>query len=220
MKANASAGIAPLLVPSDPLDPASTPIPLSLAMLKDPNSPYAARLDIESGQILNAQQLGLLTPGVGTGVTGLPVKDHQLGFVSPSGGTFIARRAGEKTTGYAERSYSLINRYQFTEGRLRGLVVGLSTSYQQNYRAYMYNDVLDSGRRKMFYFPDRFLNDAFFIYRFAPIRRVRATLQINVANLFDANRVLQLRSSSNGSFRYAQWFNAPRKLSITSSFSY
>ena len=64
-----------------------------------------------------------------------------------SGGVFIARRAGEKTTGYAERAYSLINRYQFSEGRLRGLVLGLDTTYQEKYRAYMYNDMLDGNRR-------------------------------------------------------------------------
>ncbi|MCX6951382.1 MAG: TonB-dependent receptor plug domain-containing protein [Verrucomicrobia bacterium] len=220
VKATATSSVVPFMVPSDPADPASAQGPLSLAMLKDPTGPYGARLDVESGQILNAQQLGLTTPGIGTGVTGLPVSQHQLGFVSPSGGGFIARRAGEKTTGYAERAYSLINRFQISEGRLRGLVLGLSTSYQENYRAYMYNDMLDANKRKMFYLPNRFINDAFVTYRFTPVRRVRASVQFNVANLLDTNRILMLRSASNGAFRYAQWFNPPRKLSITTSLSY
>jgi hypothetical protein len=216
VKASGGASITPLLVPSDPRDPSSTPIPLSLAMLKDPESSYHAVLDPESGQITNAQALGLLTPGVGTGVTGLPITEHQLGFVSPSGGTFIARRAGEKTVGYAERAYSLVNRYAFYEGRLRGLVVGFDMTYQEKYRAYMYNDMLDGNRRKMFYLPDRFLTNLFAAYRLNLVPRLRpVTLQLNIANLFDANRVLLLRSSSNGSFRYAQWFNAPRKFSFT-----
>ena len=85
-------------------------------MLKDQTSPYYAQLDLESGQIVNAQILGLQTPGVGTTVNGLPITDHQLGFVSPSGGTMIVRRAGEATVGYAERAYSIINRYQFDGG--------------------------------------------------------------------------------------------------------
>jgi len=123
--------VAPLLVPSDPLDPASARIPLSIAMLRDTASPYFAQLDIESGQILNAQTLGLLTPGVGTNVDGLPITDHQLGFVSPSGGTLIVRRAGEATVGYAVRAYSVINRYQLSRGPLKGLVVGLSTSFAE-----------------------------------------------------------------------------------------
>ncbi len=221
IKASPTSTVTPLMVPSVLGDPNSPQIPLSLAMLKDPTGSYYAMPDTESGQITNANVLTFMRmPGVGTGVTGLPVSENQLGFVSPSGGGFIARRAGEKTTGYAERAYSLINRYQFSEGRLRGLTVGLSTSYQQNYRAWMYNDMLDGNRRKMFYFPDRFLNDVFLTYRFAPVRRIRTYLQVNVANAFDANRVLMLRSSSNGAFRYAQWFNAPRKLSITTGVAF
>ncbi len=210
----------PLLVPSDPLDTNSTPIPLSLSMMRDENNPYFALLDRESGQILNAEQLGLLTPGVGTTLTGLPITDHQLGFTSPSSGTIIVRRAGERTVGYAERAYSWINRYQFTSGRLNGLVVGLSTSYQEKYRAYMYNDAADGGRRKTFYFPDRFLNDFFASYRFKVTNRVRSSVQINIANAFDSNDVINLVRGTDGTLRYAQWLNAPRKLTITSSWSY
>ena len=144
-------------------------------MLFRSNSPYYAQIDIEGGQILNAQQLGLLTPGVGTGVNGLPITQHQLGFVSPSGGTLIVRRAGEATVGYAERSYSWVNTYRFAEGRLRGLSMGLVSSYQQNYRAYMYTDAADAGRRKLYYFPDRTLHDAFASYSFSLSRGVRAS---------------------------------------------
>ena len=212
--------LTPFFVLSDRLDPNSPLVPLSLAMLKDQTSPYYAQLDQESGQILNAQTLGLTTPGIGTGVNGLPITEHQLGFVSPSGGALIVRRAGERTVGYAERSYSVINRYQFSTGRLKGLVLGLSTSYQQNYRAYMYNDSADGAKRKMFFFPDRTLHDVFIVYRFAPVRRVRSTVQLNIANALDANRVLYLVNSTNGTLRYAQWFNAPRKFSVTTSLTY
>lgn len=220
VRAAAGAAITPFLVPSDPADPASPQIPLSIAMMKDPSSPYYALIDPEGGQIVNARNLGLDTPGVGTDVTGLPITDHQLGFVSPSGGTVIVRRAGEKTVGYAERSYSLVNRYQFTEGKLRGLVLGLSTSLRENHRAYMYNDAADGGKRKMYYFPNRFLNDFFAVYRFNVTRRVRGSVQLNIANLLDANETLYLISSANGSLRYAQWFNAPRKFSLSTSWSY
>ena len=191
-----------------------------IAMMKDQNSPYFAIIDPEGGQIVNAQQLGLLTTGVGTGVNGLPITDHQLGFVSPSGGTLIVRQSGEKTVGYAERAYSLVNTYRVGEGRLRGLSIGLITSYQQNYRGYMYNDSLDARKRKMFFFPDRLLNDMFASYSFSLSRRVRAAVQVNVSNLLDANRILFMRSSTDGSFRYAQLFNAPRKLALTTRLTY
>lgn len=220
VRAAAGAAVVPLLVPSDPRDPTSAPVPLSLAMMRDPNSPYFATIDPDSGQILNAQTLGLLTAGVGTNETGLPITEHQLGFVSPSAGVIVVRRAGERTVNYAERSYSLVNRYQFSEGRLRGVVFGLSTSLRENHRAYMYNDAADGGKRKTFYFPNRLLHDFYVVYRFSPTRRVRASVQLNIANLLDANEVLYLRSGTNGTLRYAQWFNAPRKFSLTTSVAY
>ena len=46
-------------------------VPLSLAMMLDRNSAHFAQRDSVSGQILNAQTLGVLTPGVGTNKTGL-----------------------------------------------------------------------------------------------------------------------------------------------------
>ena len=217
---SATGTITPLLVPSNPLNPASAQVPLTVAMMKDPTSPYLAQLDIESGQILNASALGLLTPGVGTGVTGLPIRDHQLGFASPSGGTLIVRRAGEKTFGYAERSYSLINRYQFDRGALRGLVVGLSSSLRDNQRGYMYTDAADANKRKMYYYPDRLLHDVFAVYRFKTAGKTRTTVQINVYNLLDANEAVYLVRATNGTLRYAQWLNSPRRLSISTSVSY
>ncbi|WP_414663930.1 TonB-dependent receptor plug domain-containing protein [Horticoccus sp. 23ND18S-11] len=220
VKANASASVAPFLVPSNPADPTSAQVPLSIAMMKDPNSPYFALIDPEGGQIVNAQNLGLFTAGVATGVNGLPITDHQLGFVSPSGGNLIVRRAGEATVGYAERSYSWVNTYRFSEGRLRGLSMGLITSYQQNYRGYMYNDAADGNKRKMFLFPNRMLQDMFASYSFRVSRTMRASLQLNVSNLLDTNRVLYLVNSTNGTLRYAQWFNAPRKFALTTRLTY
>ena len=222
VKASATASVVPLMVRSVPSDPSSALVPLSLAMLNDQSqgNPYRAQLDRESGQILNAELLGLRAPGVGTGVTGLPITDHQLGFVSPSGGSLIVRRAGEQTAGYAERAYSLVNTYRWSEGWIRGLSCGLITSYQQNYRGYMYSDAADGNKRKMYYFPNRMLNDMFASYGFRLSRTVRASVQINVANLFDANRVLYLINSANGQLRYAQWFNSPRKLTLTTRLIY
>ncbi len=220
VKANASASVVALMVPADPTSAGSALVPLSLAMMKDPQSPYYAQIDSEGGQILNAQNLGLLAAGVGTGINGLPITDHQLGFVSPTNGTLIVRRAGEATVGYAEKSYSWVNTYRFTDGRLRGLSVGLVSSYQQNYRGYMYTAAADGNKRKMFLFPNRLLHDMFANYGFRVSRTMRASVQINVSNLLDNNRVLYLINSSNGTLRYAQWFNAPRKVAFTTRLTY
>ena len=157
---------------------------------------------------------------MGTNETGLPITEHQLGFVSPTGGMIVVKQAGEQTVNYAERSYSIVNRFQFYEGRLRGLVLGVSTSLRENHRAYMYNDAADGGKRKMFYFPNRLLNDVYAVYRFNVTRRVRGSVQLNIANVLDSNRVLYLVNGSTGALRYAQWFNAPRKYSLTTSWTY
>jgi len=218
---NAAGGsLAPLLVPSNPLDAASAMVPLTVAMMRDVNSPYFAQLDPESGRITNADALSLRTPGVGTGRTGAPIADHQLGFVSPSGGELIVRRAGEPTTGYAEHSYSWVNRYQFREGRLRGVAAGLVTTYQQKYRGYAYTDAAAGGVRRIFFYPDKFLNSAFVRYAFKLPRNIRASAQINVANLFDENTIVRLKRSTDGTFRYAYYLTSPRKISFTTSFSF
>ncbi len=220
VRATPGGAVTPLLVRAEPANPASAQIPLSLAMMKDPASPYYAQLDRESGQILNADAIGLLTPGVGTTATGLPLSEHQLGFVSPSGGTLIVRRAGEKTFGYAERSYSLVNRFQFDQGLLRGLVVGLSSSLRDDHRGYMFTDAADRNQRKMYYFPDRLLHDLFAVYRLKPMGKVRTSLQLNVSNLLDANEVVYLVRATNGTLRYAQWLNSPRKIAVTTTVSF
>ena len=84
----------------------------------------------------------------------------------------------------------------------------------------MYNDAADGNRRKMYYFPDRLLNDLFVSYAFSPTRRIRASVQINVTNLLDANRTLYIIRSANGTLAYAQLFNAPRKLALTTRLTY
>jgi outer membrane receptor protein involved in Fe transport len=219
IKNAATGALSPLLVPSDPRAPGGAQVPLSLAMMKDRASPYFATLDPDSGQILNAQTLGLRTPGVGTDRSGLPISGHQLGFTPPAG-TLIVRRAGEVTTGYAENSFSIINRFQVTDGRLRGLVFGLSTIYQEGFRAYMYTDAADAGKRKIFYYPDKFLNNAFAVYPFKIGRRLQCSVQLNISNLFDKQEVLTLRRNTTGEIRYFAHQYTPRGFALTTNLGF
>ncbi len=215
----AGGSLSPLMVPSNPAVPNSAMIPLSVAMLRDRNSPYFASLDAVSGQILNADTLFLRTPGVGTGRTGLGIGSHQLGFTPPAD-SLVVRRAGEPTVGYAEHNISVINRYRFTEGRLRGLVVGLSSSLRLDFRTYAYTDASDGGKRKIFFYPDRLNNDLFALHSVKLWGRTRATLQLNVANLFDVNKVVFRPRSTDGVIRVATYMNAPRKVTLTASVAY
>ncbi|MEY4089865.1 MAG: Ferrichrome-iron receptor precursor [Verrucomicrobiota bacterium] len=212
----ATGALSPLLVPADPRTPSGAQVPLSLAMMKDRTSPYFATLDPDSGQILNAQNLGLRATGVGTDRTGLPISGHQLGFTPPAG-TLIVRRAGEVTTGYAENSFSIINRFQVPDGRLRGLVLGLSSVYQDGFRAYMYTDAAAAGKRKIFYYPDKFLNNAFAIYPFKVGRRLQCSVQLNVSNLFDRQKVLTLLRNTTGEIRYFAHQYTPRGFALTTN---
>jgi len=217
---NAATGsLSALLVPANPANPAGGQVPLSVAMLRDSTSPYFAVLDPDSGQILNAQALGLHTPGVGTGRTGQPISSHQLGFVPPTP-TLVVRRAGERTTGYAEDAFSLINRFQVREGQLRGLVLGVTTLWQRGVRGYMYTDAADAGRRKIFYYPDRSQANAFALYAFKPAKWVRASVQLNVSNVFDRQKVVALPRSANGTVRYFAYQYSPRKVALTTTFNF
>jgi len=204
----------PLLVRSDPIDATSPEIPLSLAMMKDPTSPYYANLDPDSGQILNSQFLGMRTAGVGTGQHGLPVTQHQLGFVPPAP-EIIVRKAGEPTTGYAENAWSMINRYQWDKGFLRGTVFGLSSIYQQKFRAYRYTDAADANARKTFYYPDRLQHNLFAVYSFRGFAKTHMSLQLNVDNLFDKQVLIALPRSTNGVIRYFREQYTPRKTSLS-----
>ncbi len=215
---SSSGALTPLLVPSDPANPNSPTVPLSIAMMKTTGGPYAAQLDPDSGQILNAESLRLRTAGVGTLRTGLPISAHQLGFTPPVA-DIIVRKAGEPTTGYAEHSFSVINRFQVGEGRLRGLVLGLATVYQIGFRAYPYTDAADGGKRKIYYYPDRLENSAFVVFPFKPTRRTQASVQLNVTNLFDRQQVLKLLRNTNGTVRYFTYQYNPRNIALTANFS-
>ena len=211
--------LTPLMVPSTPSDPKSPPVALTLAMLRDRTSPYFAQLDPESGRILNAQQLGLLTTGVGTNRNGLPISAHQLGFVPPAD-TIVVRKAGEATTGYAQNALSLVNRFAVGAGPLRGTVLGWSLQYRQGLRGYNYTDAADGNRRKIFYYPDQVTHGAFANYRFKFWRKTRVALQVNVSNLLDTQRVVALPRSTTGDIRYFAYQYSPRKVALTTTFEF
>ncbi|MES2695978.1 MAG: TonB-dependent receptor plug domain-containing protein [Verrucomicrobiota bacterium] len=217
---NAGSGtLSPLMVRSDPANATSPLVPLSIAMLRDRTSPYFATLDPDSGQITNAQSLGLTTAGVGTNLTGLTISEHQLGFVPPAP-TITVRKAGEQTFGYAETAFSLINRFQIRQGRLKGLVFGHTLSLRLGVRGYMYTLAAAGGARKMFYYPDKLDQGVFAMYRFKAFKRFGATIQANVSNLFDDQARVTLPNPTTGTPRYFSEWYTPRKFAITAAFGF
>ena len=129
----------------------------------------------------------------------------------------IVRKSGEATSGYAENSFSMINRFQVSDGRFRGLVMGLATTYARSFRGYMYTDAADANKRKLFYYPDKLQNNVFIVYRFKGFAKSQMTVQLNVDNVFDRQRVLALPRSTNGTIRYFQYQYSPRKFALTTN---
>ena len=132
----------------------------------------------------------------------------------------VVRQAGESTTGYAEDAFSVINRFQVREGRLRGTVFGVSTVYRVGLRGYNYTDAADGNKRKIFYYPDELTNNVFALYGFKLGRHVRATVQFNVSNVLDEQKVVALPRSTNGTIRYFAYQYSPRKTSFTTTLSF
>ena len=163
---------------------------LTVGMLRngDASGNYRAQLGRDNGGILNAAALGLTIPGVGTGRLGLPIAQHQLGFVPPTP-EFLARYGGERTTGYPRHSFSVTSMYDFREGRLRGLSLGVNSRADFDAIRYYYNDAAAGNVRRSFTGVDPVLVNLILRYQFKFGRRLGFTTQVNVNNVFDRQEV-------------------------------
>ena len=225
-------GGSPLLVPISPnttgWNPASpTPgVPseaLTMQILRngDANGNYRANLDPVSGTITNAGALYLNTPTVGTGVTGLPVSQHQLGFTPPSGQTFLVRKGGDLKTGNSPITFSLTGNYKFPEGRLRGLGFGGNYRFGRDSIAYYYTDLANSNPaarvRKPFYMPDQQFVTLFASYEWRIKGRYTLRTQINVTNALNEMKTVIFPNVATGAPDNATLTNAPRVWAWTNS---
>lgn len=190
----------PLLVPVNPTTRVATDgktyaagtavQPLTIAILKsgDAGGNYRAQLAADSGVILNATALGLTVPGVGTGRNGLPISNHQLGFVPVVPGIQV-RNGGEATSGFPRRSFTTTNMYSFSHPRLRGLSVGLNGRADFDLLRYYYNNAAKGNTRTAYYWHDGYMLNAIAGYDFQLHRRVKWRTQINVNNVLNWREV-------------------------------
>jgi outer membrane receptor for monomeric catechols len=119
---------------------------------------------------------------------------------------------GEDVGGTRKHKVNLFTRYSFTSGRLRGAYIG------GGYRHQSKNVAGRNGPRGEFiHGPSYWLADAVIGYRvprFPHLRRVN--FQLNIANLFDANRPLVTHYFDDG--RVRRWFPlAPRTWRLSAS---
>lgn len=58
------------------------------------------------------------------------------------------------------------------------------------------------------------------VYNFRPTKRVQASVQLNVSNLFDKQEVLKLLRNTNGTVRYFTYQYNPRNIALTMNLTF
>jgi outer membrane receptor protein involved in Fe transport len=209
----ADGSLVDLMVPSVRTNASSARVPLTLTMLRtDPASGYRATLDPVSGRITNAAALLLTTPGVGTGAIGLPIAQHQLGFVAPNGGIYSVFASGDKTTPNAGFTMAGNSTYQFDEGPLKGFSVGGSMQWQRQIRQ---GYATIGGTRQLYFQPELVRVDARLGYRLK-IRRTTWSFQFTMQNLFD-EQPIEKTLAENGTLALVNVSQPPRTYLFSAS---
>ena len=117
--------------------------------------------------------------------------------------------AAEQGFGNVPHKATLVGRYAFTEGALKGAFVGGSVKYQSKTFAQR-----DTNTGREYYANEWVYSDAFAGYKFRPswLRKAQLTLQLNVRNL--TNSYLVTTARWNGDF------SGPRRLYVRDPRSY
>lgn len=218
---------SPALVLADPRNPTSGLVPLTLAMMKDRSSPYFANLDPTSGRILNLaggtlQSLGLTNRAdgrtIGTGRLGLPIGQHQLGFVSPLANGVVIQQPGETATGFPINSFSTSAIHTFPqESFLKGFSLGPTFVAKTQVQGYFYNNA--SGQRVLKRFPNQLLTSLMISYN-RKFGRYTWTTQINVSNALDEISVIRLPDLGTGRILDARRDASPRAFAWTNTVTF
>jgi hypothetical protein len=211
---SANGDLNPLLVPSVRTDPNSARIPLTIAMMRDSSSPYFAQLDPASGRIINANSLFLTTNGVATGVSGLPVSQHQLGFQAPGSGIATVIQPGDSLAPVVGKSAMFNTSYTFSGGPLNGVSVGGLLTWRGDYRL---GYAVINGTRQMYYAPEQFRADLRFGYNWILTSNRSISFQLSVSNLTDKQTLQPGLNVTNGTVTSVSIVEAPRAYVLTAS---
>jgi hypothetical protein len=214
MVKSANGSMTPLLVSSIRTNANSPRIPLTLAMMKDPASDYFAQVSPVSGRITNANNLFLNTAGVPTGVSGLPITDHQLGFQAPNGGIAEVVAPGDYLTPIAGKSLLLNTTYTFQDGMLNGFSVGGLVSWQGERRA-GYTTL--NGVRQLYTAPDLVRTDLRLGYQWKLRGGRQLSLRLTVGNVLDRAELRPTLNVANGTLTSVTLDQAPRSWVLSST---
>lgn len=215
-----------------PFATATTPgaVPLTLAMMNNPSSPYYASPVNPSGAILSSSVVASILKGVVgtladpsaathgsilTGAVGLPISALQITPPFTVPGSIPIAQAGDHTVGYPSISSNLTSVYTFTSSWLKGFEIGGTATGNWKYNEFYYYPagLGASFQRSLYTAPTSFTFDliAGYSHRF---RFVTWSTQLNIFNLFNHYDVLILPNQSTGwtvaSGLRANFFGEPR----------
>ncbi|MSU73086.1 MAG: hypothetical protein EXS43_12225 [Opitutus sp.] len=222
---------SPLLVPVNPATRVATDgktyaagtavQPLTVAILRsgDASGNYRAQIAADSGLIQNAAALGLSVSGVGTGRTGLPISQHQLGFVPVVPGIQV-RNGGEVTSGFPRRSFTATTMHTFSQPWLKGFSLGLNGRADLKLLRYYYNNAAKGNLRTPYYWEDQIAINAIAGYEFPLGRRMKWRMQLNLNNVFDRRSVELAPNVATGVVDNAILRNDPRTWVWTNTLSF
>jgi outer membrane receptor protein involved in Fe transport len=209
-------------------------MPLTVALLSTPSSPFYTTPEIISGRITPNSNGGrvllannALTQQNGpiiTGATGLPISQMQInpGFTPPA--EIPVTEAGERSTNNAALSANFTSIYTFSEGVLRGFRAGGSALFSWDNRGYYYypNGVTVGGKRELFSYPTMARFDAILGYDWRVRRKYSLGVQLNVRNVTNHYKVLILPNAVNGwnGPNGAVFYGEPRSWEISTTLGF
>ncbi|MBI5381922.1 MAG: TonB-dependent receptor plug domain-containing protein [Opitutae bacterium] len=203
-------------------------IPLTVAKLSTPGDPYYANPDPTTGLLGSSTGRSVLnytaSPNgpIRTGVTGLPISQIQVTGVRPAD-NIVTSRAGDKTTGYPEMSFSFTNVYTVSTGLLRGLKVGGTVNLAWRRADYYYypTGYSPTASREMFYRPTQALFNAILGYE-RRLKRVTWSTQLNIDNILNHYSVLIRPNNISGyaGISDALFTNQPREITWTNTIKF
>ena len=181
-------------------------VPLTLATLNTPSSPYyAAALPI-TGAISGANVISVLSTvdpqhgAILTGRTGLPISAIQIspaqnGVVVP--GSITVALSGETTVGYPKLSVNFTAVYTVPAGWAKGLRLGGTFQGSWDYADFFYLNDPASPNRTLFKLPiaPQFNGIAGYSRKF---HRVTWSTQVNVYNVFNHYKIVLIPGELSG----------------------
>jgi len=210
---------------------------LTTAMIGNPSSPYYAwqgGTPTAAGNILSTSNVGrvlanFLVPGAGTALTGqvgLPISQIQYAWPDPNNtkGTVVVAQKGTPTVGYPVYGINFVNRYQFSQGWLKGFGAILGTTAQWRNRTFLYNTPAPGPQQVMWSQNSLGVQVNLMPFYEHKFRHVTWRSQLDIMNLFN-HYVLEMVPNNGSGFTNPnnigiRWDNQPRFFAWSNKFSF